>query len=442
MMMIPVFLSCETATDLGIQYDLDPGANANFIEFNLPATSIYIDSLRTDNEDRMLVGNYTDPIGGSVSTESYFQFFYQSGPLPREEQTQEMPVMEDTLKVDSVILTFEASNIIPFEGNAMQDFSVYTLQDTIANLVYMSTLKRNPDELIGTFSKSINTATDSIYRIKLLDSYAERLFETLGEIAQDSDRFVVTTNFESLALIPNGPSTSIATMLPNSDTSRLILYSSPVDPEAEDTTYVTSFQFNGAEYTYIDRSSATYGQSEAEDRTRFDLPGNQTIIDPLYGISTVYSIAPLREFFTQNPNIYINNATVYFELEDLNQRDTLFNFFTFFEKENGFYGPSVVSRTFTNMVMSDAAYLNGQNIPIISGLGIEKDELLVNSTLFFQAMYNGFRNQGDLIFETNVNDRNFALSEFVLISQSEVTLRRSVIAEDGIKLRLYYTEVN
>ena len=60
--LIPVFFGCETQDDIGVQYELDSDANVKYVEFDLPATNIYLDSLRTDGENRILVGLQNDPL--------------------------------------------------------------------------------------------------------------------------------------------------------------------------------------------------------------------------------------------------------------------------------------------------------------------------------------------------------------------------------------------
>ena len=123
MLFIPVFFGCDTQEDLGMQYDLGSDANVKFIEFTLPASNIYIDSLRTDGENRVLVGSYSDPLTGSITAEGYFQYFYEKGPLPKGNNTS------DTLKMDSVIFTIEANSIAPQTGASFKEFSLYELQD-------------------------------------------------------------------------------------------------------------------------------------------------------------------------------------------------------------------------------------------------------------------------------------------------------------------------
>ena len=74
--LISVFFSCDTQEDPGIQYELESNADVKLVEFVLPTSNVYIDSLRTDEENQILVGVKDDPITGSVRAESYFQLFY------------------------------------------------------------------------------------------------------------------------------------------------------------------------------------------------------------------------------------------------------------------------------------------------------------------------------------------------------------------------------
>ena len=142
-LMIPVFFGCETSDDIGIQYDLASDANVKFVELNISSSNIYVDSLRTDGENAILVGNYNDEIGGEISAEGYFALSYLGGPLPRAQEFLENDTLpdgsivkvlvtpEDTLELDSIRITFEASSSIANSANALQDFQVFQLQDSL-----------------------------------------------------------------------------------------------------------------------------------------------------------------------------------------------------------------------------------------------------------------------------------------------------------------------
>ena len=58
--------SCEQDESI-IKVNVEGVTNTNYIEFNLPTSEIFIDSLRTDDSDFILVGDYEDPLLGDTS---------------------------------------------------------------------------------------------------------------------------------------------------------------------------------------------------------------------------------------------------------------------------------------------------------------------------------------------------------------------------------------
>ncbi|SNT19776.1 hypothetical protein SAMN05421640_2801 [Ekhidna lutea] len=441
--LIPVFFGCETQNDIGIKYDLGSDANVKFIEFTLPASNIYIDSLRTDGENRILVGSQNDPLTGSVAAEGYFGFSYESGPMPRPKASTEVPNPQDTLKMDSLLVFFETESTIPLRGNTFQEFGLYELQDSLENsAIYLASLEQVKGTQIGSFSKSINVATDTLYRLKLDQMYAESFFDYLSEIAGDTNRSIGSTVFKSLAVVPGSSSESIASLSLSSDTTKMFLYTSPVDPDAKDTTYITSFRFTGKHYTYLDRNRSGSSFDGIEEKQNFDLPDGETIIDPITGISTAFSLNQLDDFFNENRSILINNASVTFEIESENNRDTLISVLNFFRKpDEGIFGPAKASNPFGNIVMADEGYFSLQSSPARGSLNSDKSKILMTSTLFYQSLYRQYLEGDSLAFRNPSSNSIVDIDDLVMVSDVDVTLQRTIIKPEGIKLRLYYTEV-
>ena len=81
-----------------------------------------------------------------------------------------------------------------------------------------------------------------------------------------------------------------------SDTTRLILYSSPIG--TKDTTYLTYFRLTGKHYSYLDRDRNGSSYDGIVGFQNFDLSSSgNTIIDPLAGLSTAFSVTELEDFF-------------------------------------------------------------------------------------------------------------------------------------------------
>ncbi len=456
-LMIPVFFGCETSDDIGIQYDLASDANVKFVELNISSSNIYVDSLRTDGENAILVGNYNDEIGGEISAEGYFALSYLGGPLPRAQEFLENDTLpdgsivkvlvtpEDTLELDSIRITFEASSSIANSENALQDFQVFQLQDSlISSAIYLSSLRANTSNSIGSYSMEINTRQDTIFRLSATSEFSNSFFELLSEIARDSTRTIRSEVFQSFGLVPSSGSNSISNLDLVSDTSRLLIYSSPIDSGMRDSTYVTSFRFNSKNYSYLDRSKTNF--SALADGSEVTLPEGIAMLDPLYGISPRISIAELINFIEENDRIIINNASLSFEISEQFSRDTLENFYSFFYKNNNFNAPGLINDPFSNLIMSDDSFLTGQVSPSISFINDEESALLVDATLFFQTLYNDYIAQSEtsdvLIREVIDNQTQISLIDFILLSLRNVTIERSTFNGDGVRLRIYYTEVD
>lgn len=441
-MLIPVFFGCDTSEDIGVQYDLGTDASVKFQEFTLPATNTYIDSLRTDGETRILIGNYTDPLTGDISAEGYFQYFYERGPLPRQVDTDDQ-TFTDTLQLDSIIVVLETNSNIPKQGNTTQEFSMYELQDSlVSSAIYLSSLQQTTASLAGTYSGTINNAVDTILSFKLDDTYAQSFFDNISSITGDPDQTVSTTLFKSLGFIPGSSSESISSIDLASDTSRIVMYMSPVSPDSKDTTYLTYFRLIGKHYTYLNRDRSSSPIASIEEYQDFDLSDGKTIIDPLAGVTTSLSIAGVKEFFDENRNILINSATVSFEFEEEDFRETLPRFMNFFRRADGrIFGPATANNPYGNIVMADNGYLTLQSDPATSGFNEDEDRLLLSATLFYQQLYQQSKDSTGLVYQNPIGGEILSIDEFVTISTADVILQRSIFKNDGIKLRLYYTEV-
>ena len=441
-MLIPVFFGCDTSEDIGVKYDLGTDANIRFQEFTLSATNTYIDSLRTDGETRILVGNYTDSLTGDISAQGYFQYFYERGPLPRQRDTNDQ-TFTDTLKLDSILVILESGDMIPNSGNTVQEFSLYELQDSlISSAIYLASLEQTTTNLAGTFTGTINPAVDTVHSFKLDDAYAQTFFNRISDIAGDTTQTIASTVFKSLGLVPGATSESITSIDLASDTTRLVMYMSPVDPEAKDTTYLTYFRFTGKHYTYLDRDRSSSPIASITEYGDFDLSSGETVIDPLAGVATAITLDGVKEFFDENPSILINNATLALEFKNETKRGVLPGFMNFFRRSDGrIFGPSTANNPFGNIVMADEAYFTLESSPAIAFFNEDEDKLLITSTLFYQQLYNQSQDSSGIVYQNPIGGNVVSIEEMVTISTADVILQRSIFKNEGIKLRLYYTEV-
>ncbi|NQZ75057.1 MAG: hypothetical protein HRT61_02955 [Ekhidna sp.] len=443
--LVSVFLGCETQEDLGIEYELDAQSSVNFVEIGLPASNFFIDSLRTDNEGIILVGNRSDDITGSVSSEGYFSIAYASGPLPRGKNSSST-VTEDSLKVDSIVFVFESFEMAPQRVSFLQEFSLVDLRDTLeSRATYLASFKQQPLNELGNYSKVINSDLDTILSVTFADEHAQSFFDQLSEIAGDTLQSITTASFQSFGLIPSENSSGLTSINMFSDSTELIVYSSPVNEVRR--SYQTYFNTQVKSYSYMDRDRSGSLLDGIQEDVEFDTPDGKTYLDPLSGISTTFSLDSLVDFFNDNERIIINNATISFDFESEVGKDTLTSFTTFLRKENGsFFGPALAINSFSNIIMEDDGYISLRAEPITSSLSDDKTRILQTPTLFFQQLYRPFTNSEDeitqLSFTDVTNSDEVNVEKLLLISFRNIALNRTIIKPNGVKLRIYYTEVD
>ncbi|MDE0472147.1 MAG: hypothetical protein OXH57_09425, partial [Ekhidna sp.] len=410
------FLSCETADDIGIQYELQSRANVNFVEFILPATNVKIDCLRTDGENRILVGNYQDDRVGSIKAESYLSMRFRESNIPSN-------IIASNFEYDSVRMSFMAKSSIPFEANRMQSFSIHQLPDTLTNLIYLSNKSEILGDEIGTFEEAFDASNALVANFQLSDEFGTSLFDA----SQTGESLVGSSGWSSFALTPASQSNSISEIALGDDTTRIYLY--VTDPEGveevnntgdttyRDTTYVAEFGFAPANsiyphYVNLERNNASGSFSMIEDGQAMNLSSGQTIIDPLAGISTSLSLSRIASFFESNNQIIINSASISFELDEDPQRNTLEDFYNFFLTKGRFSGPGLVVNPFRNVVMSDNSFLGNSQLAATSAAVKDEAKLIITPTLFFQSLYRNYHD-ADLQNELNINEPTLFVQDFL-----------------------------
>ena len=88
------------------------------MELVLPSRSIFIDSLRTDNESRLIAGNYRDERFGSIKAEAYSEVTFDEG-----------QIIYDTLQYDSLIVNLTIDNFLTNDPGFQASFSLHKLSE-------------------------------------------------------------------------------------------------------------------------------------------------------------------------------------------------------------------------------------------------------------------------------------------------------------------------
>ena len=447
-LLIPVFLGCDASEDFGTEFNLDTDINVKLVEFELPATNLYIDSLRTDGENRILVGSYEDPITGNITAESYFEYRFIGGTLPIAVTSESIPFPTDTLQFDSLLLEIVPIEYIPQSSTRVLSFDIMELEDQLVdNVVYLANKSENATRTIGSFQREANS-NDTLFRVQLDNTFGEEFFDVVSTVTKDSVVSIFSYDFIDVGLIPTSNSEGMTSINIADENTVLKLFMSPLS--GIDTVYTAFFGLSsGPYYTNVTRDPFGTDFSDIEENENFDLPNGKLVVDPLAGITTAFELGELSTFFSDNPNILINTAVLEFSNDDFLSRDSLDIFRLYFrEDDGGIFGPGIVQDPFSHIVMADAAYLS----PLANGvvntnaalavLDYEEEKYDLAATLFFQSLYNNYNNEDGLIYVEPFQLDTVSISDLVIVSPISTTLQQMVFNNSGIKLRVFYTEVN
>jgi hypothetical protein len=449
--MVPVFLGCETAEDVGIRYELSDNINVQFEEFQLPAVNVYYDSLRSDSDLRLFVGENEDEITGKLTAESYLSLQYVPGSIPNDD-------FEPTFEFDSVRISLFSDERLLGEDSIKHFFEVYELDRRLVDLVYLSSNKQTLNNKIGESRISMSAEEDTIaFNFQLDDDFGQQLFNQM----EDADD-INAVEYPSLAITSRDFQTlSEISLTP--DTTRVYLYiaASALDElnQVFDTTYVAEFRLTNPSYTYIGRDRSDSQIEGIQENIDFQTESGVTLIDPLAGVRTALDITQLKDFFSNNPRILISSATVLMEFEEEENRELINVFNHFIRKADGSINGAASALdpagfylspqgAYGNIVLTDLAYLNPFNLqqltPARSVFNTNEDKYLLPSTLFFQTLYRDSESKEGLklvnILTTESVEVN--VENLVAFETNSITLDRSIIKKDGVTLRVYYTEVD
>ena len=153
-LLLLITSSCEQDESI-IKVNVEGVTNTSYIEFNLPTSEIFIDSLRTDDSDFILVGDYEDPLLGTLAAEAYFELQYDSG-----------AVIADTLLLDSVVFMLKIEDQLMKDASAIFNMDIYTLSDSLfSEAIYLATKELSLD-------KKVQSVTEYIYETDSLLTFS------------------------------------------------------------------------------------------------------------------------------------------------------------------------------------------------------------------------------------------------------------------------------
>jgi hypothetical protein len=203
-------------------------------------STINFDSLVTSSQNRILIGNYDDPIFGKVKSDSYFQLASPSYTLNSSGSDTE----GTNYVFDSISMILKYDNYYYGDTTKVQTFDIHRLiqkvkPNTEDNSFYNNSALSYSDESLGTISYKPRPIEKDSINIKMSDAFGADLFQKLKKRE--------ITNFDSfseylkgLVLVPSTSNSSSVTGF-HVSTSKVRLYYSKYQADTEETPFIMDF---------------------------------------------------------------------------------------------------------------------------------------------------------------------------------------------------------
>ncbi|MDW3196640.1 MAG: DUF4270 family protein [Cytophagales bacterium] len=410
-------IACEEPGDLGLE--LNPGdseTEVNFQEFVLPASTFYIDSLRTDRGTNIIVGSNTDSIYGEVTSETFLELSYESGQLPL-----------DCLELVSARLNLQIDDKLSLEAVVNLELEIRALTDTI----YGSRIYDRQDAIgvndfvLDTWNVNVGIA-DSIYGLDV----GRRLYGLLWQETEAAEN--VNDMYFGLNIKATDASDGLLALNIFADTTELIITTK--DPL--DTMYTTTYTFeNHFNRVTRDRTGSRMAPLINTGDSISDENG-YTYLNGIAGTVVRLDLDPFLDFVASQENVIINKADI--EIPTVTNRANRLqsdvpdiNLY-FFKEETVINGPGIANDVFNTALLGENDYSNLTALPTPRVLTFSEDDSNYASTitLFTQS-----------ILTDQIAGDEFLTDDLVVIPTSGLYISQSTIQNSEVKLKVFYTIV-
>lgn len=410
LLVLAVFLfACEQNAG-GLVLDADNNTTVKLVEFNLKSRNIVIDSLRTDSENAVVVGEINHPQFGKITSIANMEIAYGTGPW-----------VTDTLQYDSAVLFMTIADYTPLPADSLLKFTIHTSDERIySSAVYLSNRSFELSERPDTIQVKAKSKGRTI-RMKL-PRYGNILFE--------QQKALLETNFRTfrntLIVAPVEDSNTPAFVLNlQSDSSFIMLYTSYDTIVFQHRSRFTPQKFNTIERNRVSSAIETYNNLDT-----FSINNQTTYISPLFGVMTQVDLDPLIEFVNSIDNIIVNKAEISLNsnVDDLNN---IFGFRYYFHNENnGIKGEGIFTNPTNTLILSNEGYLSRNQSSVFPLIARKNNtgKFTNDLTLFTEIFYSFNKDQAELLTR-----------KLVLVSQNNLTVNEAVLNQNEIILRVYYT---
>ena len=422
--LLLLIFSCEQ-DEKTINVNLKGVNNTSYAEFTIPTSEIFIDSLRTDDSDFILVGDYEDPLLGVLSAEAYFEIQYDSG-----------AVIVDTLSLDSVVLKLKIQDQLMDANVASFNMNLLVLRDSLfSQAVYLASKKLVVGKAVQNVAKTV-LKSDSLLTFSGMD-LGYYLYGQLKSL-EKSDQYLYRSEF---AFLPAAENEALLSFDLASEDTKILIYSK--DPS--DSLFVTQFRFNSIHFTQLERDKSNTDLAGVSNLDSFQLADEYSITNPLQGLFTVLDFSEVMLFLNQLDNFILNSVELEVGLTAASVDPILGVNFYIFNTHGGIDGSvfaslnlvtqgnldyvSTFNQAANDFILSEESFISGAGAlsPLVSKIS----ELTYNSiiTLALEDQY-----IRKTFFEED------PIEKLIMISDDRLTLNQSFVKKGSVTVKIYYTK--
>ncbi|SEP32497.1 protein of unknown function [Flavobacterium sp. CF108] len=213
-------------------------------------STINFDSLITSGQNRILIGNYDDPVFGKVKSNSYFQLSASSYALNNSGSDTEAV----NFVFDSISMILKYDNYHYGDTTQVQKFDIHRLTQKVKpntddDSFYNNSTLSYSDESLGTISYKPRPIEKDSINIRMSDAFGDALFQKIKK-REITGLDNLTEYLKGLVLVPSSSNSSSVIGF-HTTTSKVRMYYSKYQGDADvDSFFIdflmsnTSTQFN------------------------------------------------------------------------------------------------------------------------------------------------------------------------------------------------------
>lgn len=278
----------------------------------IEVSTVNLDSLVTSSQERILVGNYTDPIFGKLKSESYFELTASNYRL-RTSSTDYTNFVYDSIAVILRYDNYYYGDTLQNQTLSVHRLSEKVLYDDEATSFYNTSNLDYESSSLGTITYKPRPIIKDSINIPVSDAYGQELFQKLKtQEVSTEDEFI--DDFKGLIIKSSGENSSsvIGFSASGSTGSVLRLYYSDTEEINEESLYKDFFisdpakQFNSVS---LDRNGTIIQTLQSGSGSQpSELTGNQSFIQAGSGIVCRLDFPSIKKLYDLSQNGTIVDA--------------------------------------------------------------------------------------------------------------------------------------